>query len=214
MNDFTRKTWKESFKGFYQKYSRPLWFFIFKTCGNENMADDIFQESFYRYLKAEPIKLNEHQQKAYLFKIAYRLVIDHIRKMKVEQKNLSEALLKNGLGYEKSLEPEITLALDMEQTFQLLKPKERTLLWLAYVEGYSHQEIAAITNSREKALKVRLFRLRKKFAGILYQKGYPGPEKPEPKSVRPVREITNYKSQITNKPQSQNYKLQIKEVKN
>jgi hypothetical protein len=33
------------------------------------------------------------------------------------------------------------------------------------------------------------------------------------KSIRLVREITNYKSQITNKPQSQNYKLQIKKKK-
>jgi hypothetical protein len=38
----------------------------------------------------------------------------------------------------------------------------------------------------------------------------PNPDKPEPKRTWLVREITNYKSQITNKPQSQNYKLQIK----
>jgi hypothetical protein len=36
------------------------------------------------------------------------------------------------------------------------------------------------------------------------------PDKPEQKRNWLVREITKYKSQITNKPQSQNYKLQIK----
>ena len=39
---------------------------------------------------------------------------------------------------------------------------------------------------------------------------YLSPDKPEPKSVRPVREITNYKIQITNKIQTTNYKLQTK----
>jgi hypothetical protein len=43
----------------------------------------IREESFYKYLKAEPVKLNEYQQKAYLFKIAYRLIIDQVRKTKV-----------------------------------------------------------------------------------------------------------------------------------
>jgi hypothetical protein len=43
-------------------------------------------------------------------------------------------------------------------------------------------------------------------------KNIPGhnPAKPEPKRTWLVREITKYKSQITNKPQSQNYKLQLK----
>ncbi len=36
------------------------------------------------------------------------------------------------------------------------------------------------------------------------------PDKPEPKRNRLVREITNYKSQITNKSQFQNYKSQKK----
>ena len=49
------------------------------------MADDILQEAFYRYLKAEPFRLNEFQQKAYLYKTAYRLIIDHVRKIKTEQ---------------------------------------------------------------------------------------------------------------------------------
>ena len=85
MNEYVKKLWKESFKGFYKKHSRSLWFYIYKTCGDEHMADDILQEAFYRYLKAEPFRLNEFQQKAYLYKTAYRLIIDHVRKIKTEQ---------------------------------------------------------------------------------------------------------------------------------
>lgn len=177
MDEYVKKIWKESFKGFYKKHSRSLWSFIYKTCGDESMADDIFQESFYKYLRAEPVKLNEYQQKAYLFKIAYRLIIDQVRRIKFQQEKSSEMETDPDVGFEASNEQKITTALDMEKTFKLLAPKERTLLWLAYAEGYSHKEIAAIIHSKEKSIKVTLFRVKKKFANILRQQGYNGEEK-------------------------------------
>jgi RNA polymerase sigma-70 factor (ECF subfamily) len=166
--------WKESFKGFYKKHSRSLWFYIFKICGDESMADDIFQEAFYRYLKAAPVDLNEFQQKAFLYKIAYRLFIDQKRRLKVEQEKFFENAVDE--EFETGKEREIFMAMDMEKSFLLMKPKERSLLWLAYVEGYSHTEIAGITGDREMSIKVQLFRLRKKFAAILRENGYNGEE--------------------------------------
>jgi RNA polymerase sigma-70 factor (ECF subfamily) len=177
MNEHVKKLWKESFKGFYKKHSRSLWFYIYKTCGDEHMADDILQEAFYRYLKAEPFRLNEFQQKAYLYKTAYRLIIDHVRKVKTEQNymaDFAENPVLSEEGYETGKEREVFMAMDMEKIFHLLKPEERNLLWLAYVEGYSHSEIAGITGSREKSIRVMLFRVKKKFSGILRQKGYTG----------------------------------------
>jgi hypothetical protein len=40
-----------------------------------------------------------------------------------------------------------------------LKPAERALLWLAYVEGFDHSEIAA-AGIRSKSIRVLLFRAR------------------------------------------------------
>lgn len=177
MDEYVKKIWKESFKGFYKKHSRSLWFFIYKTCGDESMADDIFQESFYKYLRAEPVKLNQYQRKAFLFKIAYRLIIDQVRKIKFQQEKSIEMAANPEAGIEAGKEREISTALDMEKTFKFLAPKERTLLWLAYAEGYSHKEIAEITRAKEKSIKVKLFRVKKKFADILRQQGYNGEAK-------------------------------------
>lgn len=162
-----RKLWKESFKGFYEKHSRALWFYIFKTCGDEQLADDVFQEAFYRFLRSEPIGLNEFQQRAFLYKTATRLIIDHKRKEDVVRR---KTVVEREFDVPK--EEQLSLSMDMEKHFHLLKPKERTLLWLAYVEGYSHAEIANIIGAGEKSIKVQLFRVRKKFADILRQKGY------------------------------------------
>jgi len=168
--------WKESFKGFYKKHSRSLWLYICKICGDKNMADDIFQESFYRFVKAAPVKLDEYRQKAYLYKIAYRLFIDQKRRLKTEQKNFEEIAAEEVFEMRLGKEREIFLAMDMEKIFHLMKPQERALLWLAYVEGYSHMEIAGITGDGEKSIKVQLFRVKKKFADILRRNGYNGEE--------------------------------------
>lgn len=165
MDAHLKKIWKESFKGFYKRHSRTLWFYIYKICGDSALTDDIFQESFFRYLRAEPIKLNENQQKAYLYKIAYRLIVDHGRKKREDRlpENVEPRFDPGADAY---------LSLDMQKTFALLKPNERTLLWLAIVEGYSHKEISGIMGMKEKSVKVMLFRVKKKFAGILRKTGY------------------------------------------
>ena len=56
---------------------------------------------------------------------------------------------------------------DLDRAFRELKPKQRLLLWLAYVEGFDHREIAAATGVREKSVRVLLSRARKSFANVL-----------------------------------------------
>ncbi|MEJ7577006.1 MAG: sigma-70 region 4 domain-containing protein [Pyrinomonadaceae bacterium] len=60
---------------------------------------------------------------------------------------------------------------DTMRTFAELKPQERALLWLAYVEGYEHREIAHVMQLAEKSVRVLLFRARRKLAHSLEKKG-------------------------------------------
>ena len=64
------------------------------------------------------------------------------------------------------------MSLDLRKLFLLLKPRERKLLWLAFVEEYSHREIADILSVGEKSIKVMLHRTKTKFAALLEEKGY------------------------------------------
>ncbi|MFQ5720928.1 MAG: RNA polymerase sigma factor [Candidatus Aminicenantales bacterium] len=82
--------------------------------------------------------------------------------------------MRSEIHLKESQKSEILLSLDMEKIFKLLKPKERILLWLAYVEGFSHKEIASITETKEKNIKTQLFRARKELANILKKKKYNG----------------------------------------
>jgi RNA polymerase sigma-70 factor (ECF subfamily) len=56
---------------------------------------------------------------------------------------------------------------DVRSTLRRLKPRESELLWLAYVEGMNHEEIAAATGLRPLSIKILLFRARRKAAQLL-----------------------------------------------
>ena len=107
--------------------------------------------------------------------ITSRLIIDKKRRIKVEKRSFDKSKHEyRGSASQAAHESGILLSLDMEKTFQMLKPRERLLLWLAHVEGYSSNEIADLTGTKENSVKVRLFRARKELANILKKKEYEG----------------------------------------
>jgi len=55
--------------------------------------------------------------------------------------------------------------------FAALAPRERALLWLAYVEGENHQEIADALGLARGSVKVLLFRARAKLKRLLTTAG-------------------------------------------
>ncbi len=167
-NLYMEKSQKEIWEKFYRNHSRSFWFYIYKICGDEHMADDIYQESFVKFLKAKPDIANEAHLRVYLYRIAFHLMVDKKRRIKVEKKSFEE----KAYAYERDMhdsrqESGVLLSAEMEKTFKRLNPKQRMLLWLAYVEGYSYSEIAQMMATKENSLKVQLFRAREKLANIL-----------------------------------------------
>ena len=55
----------------------------------------------------------------------------------------------------------------LRKAFQQLKVRERQLLWLAYVEGSNHKEIATLTGLRRTSVRLLLFRARRKLANLI-----------------------------------------------
>jgi RNA polymerase sigma-70 factor (ECF subfamily) len=158
---------REEFAEFYRRSAPGLWSFVRRTCGDPEQADDILQEALLRFLRGRPAGMDDRQKRAYLFKISSRLIMDGWRRASLEKKHLADRLEAGGGGSE-------DLAPDMERTFALLKPRDRTLLWLAHVEGYSHEEIATIIGLRGESIKVLLFRSRSALAKLLKERGYRG----------------------------------------
>jgi len=169
-----------AFQVFYVKTAPGLRGYIRRASGNEALADDILQESYLRFLRADLFQFRDSQfrnaqvsdvtradapLKAYLYKIASSLLVDHWRRVKRERR----WSLWNFLGGEPVTHPKSES--DSMRFFRRLKPQEQLLLWLAYVEGFDHREIAAALRLKEKSVRVVLFRARKKLARTLEDAG-------------------------------------------
>jgi RNA polymerase sigma-70 factor, ECF subfamily len=140
-------------------------------CRSTTLADDLLQESYFRFLQAGVSGLNELQMKAYLYKTAASAAQDHWRAEKRERRRQEAAPAES----ETAGDP--NLSHDINQLFRKLKTNEQTLLWLAYVEGFQHREIAQAMNLKEKSVRVLLFRARKQLAGMATQEGLGPKEK-------------------------------------
>ncbi len=151
----------DAFQIFYARTAPGLRAYIRRASGNEALADDILQESFLRFLRADLPALADAPLKAYVYKIAASLLTDHWRRLQRERR----WSLWNFLGGEPATNPGADR--DTMRFFRRLKPQEQMLLWLAYVEGFEHREIAAALSLKEKSVRVLLFRARKKLAHTL-----------------------------------------------
>jgi RNA polymerase sigma-70 factor (ECF subfamily) len=158
-----------TFQVFYSETAPKLWSFIRRATGDAALADDILQDTFYRFLRADLPVLEKPQMKAYLYQTASSLLADHWRQLQRERRWGFESFFE-----EAPVENEERRG-DALRLFKRLKPQEQMLLWLAYVEGFDHREIASTLKLAEKSVRVLLFRSRKKLAGILTNNGM-GPE--------------------------------------
>ena len=149
-----------AFSVFYEATSRQLFAYLLRVSGARDVAEDLLQDSYSRLLSVKFLPADPDRQRSYLFRIATNLLRDRWRRHK--QESLPEPV------------PEIAspgsdpdLRIDIREAFQRLKGRERQLLWLAYVEGSSHKEIAKATGLKSASVRLLLFRARCKLATLI-----------------------------------------------
>ena len=164
---------EQSFRTFYDRTARPLWSYLYRTSGNAALADDLMQESYFRFLRVRFPEMNQDYMKNYLFRIATNLMRDHWRHSKVEPSALAapEEASQQRPANEHDEQTSLQLRSDVMNVMQGLKPRERELLWLAYVEGSSHREIAETIGLKEQSIRSLLFRARNKLATLMRRRG-------------------------------------------
>jgi RNA polymerase sigma-70 factor (ECF subfamily) len=150
------------FRAFYEETSRPLFAYLLRVCRERAIAEELLQESFCRLLYAKQVPRGVHRRK-YLFRIATNLMRDHWRRIK----NRPEDPWHSRPTDVAAASDDHDLSIDMLQALQQLKGRERQLLWLAYVEGSNHREIADVTGLKEGSIRLLLFRARRRLAGII-----------------------------------------------
>ena len=155
---------EDAFRGFYERTSRALWSYLSRITGDRQLADDLMQETYYRFLRAAKQYETDAHRRNSLFHIATNLVRDARRRPFVSQ--LPEAH-HAALEVDGDLARRTERRADLERAMERLKPRERMLLWLAYAQGESHRDIADTLGLKTGSIKLLLFRARRKLAESL-----------------------------------------------
>ncbi len=159
---------EEAFASFYRRTARSLWAYLARVSGDAALADDLLQESFLRLINASFVADGEVSCRRYLFRIASNLLRDHWRRPvhasldQIRDNTIAAAGLDPNRLHFQSL---------LQQAFSHMRPRDRQLLWLAYAEGYTHQEIAEIMGLGSAGIRLLLFRARRKMARLLHRQG-------------------------------------------
>ncbi len=132
------------------KYENTLYRTALAILGDCGQAEDAVQDTFLRYLEKRPDFRDTNHEKAWLLRVTINRCNSLLRDVK--RHPLIELLDVYPAG---TAEESGVL-----EAVQALPPKERAAVHLFYYEGYSTEEIAALTGQRPGTVRSHLSRAR------------------------------------------------------
>lgn len=148
------------FSVLYDYYYKPVYVFVFRRCGDEDVTGDIVSATFLKALLALP----KYQFKgvpfsAWLFRIALNEVNmfyrqgEKQRHVSLEQTDLSDMITESGAQDDEERRQELLKALT------ILKPEEMMMIELRFFEKRAFAEIGGILGMTENNAKVKTYRI-------------------------------------------------------
>jgi RNA polymerase sigma-70 factor (ECF subfamily) len=150
----------------YDRFSRSLYGTIFSVVKDAGDAEDLLQEVFVQiWNKASTYRSELSSPKVWLMRMAHNKAIDLLRSRRHRQRRSEisstdyelEALLPEHVGnttWNQTLQGE--RAVILECALGRLPGEQRYLIDLAFFQGYTHNEIAELTNVPLGTVKTRI----------------------------------------------------------
>lgn len=144
----------------FERYKRPLYGFFYGLNREQELCEDLVQNTFFRILKYRHLFRGEGDFKAWMFHIARNVNNDHYRKSKVNLKDDLEKWqerLSHGENRSTEMQQEeehqmLSMAMDR------LPVDKREILLLSKYQEKKYYEIGEILGCTEGAVKVKVFR--------------------------------------------------------
>jgi len=159
---------KKAFDQLVRKYQSPVRrFFLNQTLGDEQLSDDLAQETFVKaYVNITKFR-GMSGFSTWLMRIAYNVFYDEVRSRHQTDDVDSSAAIR-----QLSSSGDSNLKMDIYAALALLKPDERTCITLQLIDGYPIEHISKITGIAENTVKSHLRRGKEKMANYLRENGY------------------------------------------
>jgi len=142
-------------------YEQPLLSFASQMLKDSTSAEDIVQETFVAVALGVDSLSKPGVFRAWIYRITYFKCLRHLRLRKHEKGTRTISI---GPGNEpvdpRSIRTDDERAAQMRRLVDGLNPRDRALLEMKLVEGFSVEEIAEATDTLPDTVKQRIYRLR------------------------------------------------------
>ena len=154
-----------AFRGLVTRYESRAFWVAYRIVGNEDDAEDIVQEAFVRVYRALPRFRLGKRFYTWFYQIVLHLAIDSLRKKRDQSSSNAGALEDLSDSRPEPLE-ELSRSEFGERVQVLLErlpARERAILVLRDIEGFSGKEISEIVNTNHATVRWWLYLARKQF---------------------------------------------------
>lgn len=162
------KNRKELFTELYNTYVDAIFRFCYFKTGNREVAKDISQDVFMKFLKhleREEVR----NPKSFIYAIAHNTIIDYWRKSKsVTENSLPEGFFASLVDANNT---ENAHATDLLSLLDKLSPSDQEVINLRFIEDMSSRDMAEVLNERENTVLVRINRAKERLKNLLEKQG-------------------------------------------
>jgi RNA polymerase sigma-70 factor, ECF subfamily len=156
---------REAFERLVRRYQDPLCNFITRHIGDRSTAEDITQEVFLRVYQAAPRFDPKGRVSSWIFKIAYNLSMNELKRRKHLQGLLRDAadiVDRNGRSTSPGSLPGRELEEELMAAMGDLSEDQRAALLLRVHEDFSYRDIAKVLGTTVQSVESLLFRARQR----------------------------------------------------
>jgi RNA polymerase sigma-70 factor (ECF subfamily) len=138
-------------KRLYDDYADPIYRFIYWHTNDPLLAEDLMSEVFFRAWKFRD-KLVEGNQRAWLYRVARNLIIDHYRRKKDE---ILDEAVEIESDYNLHAEAEkFETSQHLHKALATLSLEDQSIIILRFFEQLAAKEVAAIIRTSEGNVRV------------------------------------------------------------
>ncbi|MFI6576337.1 RNA polymerase sigma factor [Nocardiopsis sp. NPDC050513] len=160
---------REAFRELVRAWHAPLWRYVRSMVGSAHLADDLAQEAWVAVLRGLPRLRQPERFAPWLFTIARRVVVDHLRQAyqapETSVEEVEAALDDDSLSG-------VLTTMQVEAGLDGLPPLEREVLVLFHLQDLPLAACAEVLGVPPGTVKSRLHRARRMLRSVLAEKGY------------------------------------------
>lgn len=138
----------------YDDYHPLIYRYVYRRVGDVQAAEDLTAVVFQRFLEAIQTSSGpEHSLRAWLYRVAHNLVVDHYRRQQHRQHlPLKNTFMMTGDNPEQ-MAGKALIAEQLREALGYLTPEQQQVISLKFLEGLSNAEVAALVEKPVGAVK-------------------------------------------------------------